>query len=135
VKFQSEQLLATLSGSFTVLAIIISCLGLFGLASFSAEQRKKEISIRKVLGASISNLWFNLSKEFLQLVIISFLIGSAISWYYMGQWLSHFTYRTGISIWVFIITITISVMVCLVTVSWQAIKAALNNPVKSLKNE
>lgn len=134
-KFQTEKLLGTLSGSFTVLAIIISCLGLFGLASFSAEQRKKEISIRKVLGASVRNLWFSLSKEFLQLVIISFIIGSAISWYYMSRWLDHYTYRTGISLWVFVATIAISMVVCLITVSWQAIKAALSNPVKSLKNE
>ncbi|MDN5287257.1 MAG: FtsX-like permease family protein [Mucilaginibacter sp.] len=134
-KFQTEKLLGTLSSSFTVLAIIISCLGLFGLASFSAEQRKKEISIRKVLGASISSLWFNLSKEFLQLVIISFLIGSAISWYYMNHWLAHYTYRTDISLWVFVITIGLSIIVCLITVSWQAIKAAMGNPVNSLKNE
>jgi ABC-type antimicrobial peptide transport system permease subunit len=134
-KFENEKLLGTLSSSFTVLAIIISCLGLFGLASFSAEQRKKEISIRKVLGASISSLWFNLSKEFLILVIISFVIGSALSWYNMSKWLQHYTYRTDISAWVFIATIGISMVVCLLTVSWQAIKAALSNPVKSLKNE
>ncbi|MFC0516927.1 ABC transporter permease [Mucilaginibacter angelicae] len=134
-KFDNEKLLGTLSSSFTVLAIIISCLGLFGLASFSAEQRKKEISIRKVLGASISSLWFNLSKEFLILVVISFVIGSALSWYNMSKWLRHYTYRTDISIWVFIATIGISIVVCLITVSWQAIKAALSNPVKSLKNE
>lgn len=134
-KFDNEKLLGTLSSSFTVLAIIISCLGLFGLASFSAEQRKKEISIRKVLGASISSLWFNLSKEFLILVVISFVIGSALSWYNMSKWLQHYTYRTDISVWVFIVTIGISVVVCLITVSWQAIKAALSNPVKSLKNE
>jgi hypothetical protein len=134
-KFQTERLLGTLSNSFTILAIVISCLGLFGLASFSAEQRKKEISIRKVLGASISSLWFNLSKEFLQLVIISFVIGAAISWYYMNRWLAQYTYRTDVSIWVFVATMAISIVVCLITVSWQAIRAALNNPVKSLKNE
>jgi ABC-type antimicrobial peptide transport system permease subunit len=134
-KFKTEKLLGTLSSSFTILAIVISCLGLFGLASFSAEQRKKEISIRKVLGASISSLWFNLSKEFLQLVIISFLIGAAISWYYMNRWLAQYTYRTDVSWWVFIATMGVSIMVCLVTVSWQAIKAALSNPAKNLKNE
>lgn len=134
-KFQTEKLLGTISTAFTILAIVISCLGLFGLASFSAEQRKKEISIRKVLGATVGSLWFNLSKEFLQLVIISFVIGSAISWYYMNRWLAHYTYRTDISLWVFVVTISISVAVCLITVSWQAIKAALSNPVKSLKNE
>lgn len=134
-KFQTEKLLGTLSSAFTALAIIISCLGLFGLASFAAEQRKKEISIRKVLGATVSSLWFNLSKEFLQLVIISFVIGSAISYYYMDKWLSHYTYRTTISAWVFVATIAVSVAVCLATVSWQAIKAALSNPVNNLKNE
>ncbi|WPU91076.1 FtsX-like permease family protein [Mucilaginibacter sabulilitoris] len=134
-KFKTEKLLGTLSSSFTVLAIVISCLGLFGLASFSAEQRKKEISIRKVLGASISNLWFNLSKEFLILVVISFVIGSAISWYYMNNWLGHYTYRTNMSLWVFAATIGVSVVVCLLTVSWQAIKAALSNPVKNLRSE
>jgi putative ABC transport system permease protein len=134
-KFQTEKLLGTLSSAFTALAIIISCLGLFGLASFAAEQRKKEISIRKVLGATVGSLWFNLSKEFLQLVIISFVIGSAISYYYMDKWLSHYTYRTTISAWVFVATIAVSVAVCLATVSWQAIKAALSNPVNNLKNE
>lgn len=134
-KFQTEKLLGTLSSAFTVLAIIISCLGLFGLASFAAEQRKKEIGIRKVLGATVSSLWFNLSREFLQLVIISFVVGSAISYYYMDKWLSQYTYRTNISAWVFVATIAISVAVCLATVSWQAIKAALSNPVKSLRSE
>lgn len=134
-KFKTEKLLGTLSSSFTILAIVISCLGLFGLASFSAEQRKKEISIRKVLGATIGSLWFNLSKEFLILVIISFLIGSAISWYYMNEWLAHYTYRTDISLWVFVVTIGVSIAVCMITVSWQAIKAALSNPVKNLRSE
>jgi putative ABC transport system permease protein len=135
LKFHNEQLLGKLTNSFTVLAIVISCLGLFGLASFSAEQRKKEISIRKVLGASVSNLWFSLSKEFVILVVISFVFGSFISWYFMNDWLHKYTYRTDISPWVFIATILISLVVTLGTVSWQAIKAAITNPVKSLRSE
>jgi ABC-type antimicrobial peptide transport system permease subunit len=134
-KFRTEQLLGTLSNSFTVLAIVLSCLGLFGLASFSAEQRRKEIGIRKVLGATTANLWFNLSKEFVQLVVIAFIIGGAVSWHFMDQWLHNYTYRTDVSLWVFVATIAISLAVTLITVSWQAIKAALSNPVKSLRSE
>jgi ABC-type antimicrobial peptide transport system permease subunit len=134
-KFRTEKLLGTLANSFTILAIVISCLGLFGLASFSAEQRRKEIGIRKILGASIGSLWFNLSKEFIQLVLIAFFIGAAFSWYFMNEWLSNYTYHTQISIWVFLITIVISLAVTITTVSWQAIKAALTNPVKNLRSE
>jgi ABC-type antimicrobial peptide transport system permease subunit len=134
-KFKTEKLLGNMSIGFTCLAIIISCLGLFGLASFSAEQRRKEIGIRKVLGASTGNLWFNLSQEFVRLVIISFLIGSAISWYFIHQWIAKFTYHTELSLWVFLVTMVISITICLVTVSWQAIKAAITNPVKSLRSE
>lgn len=134
-KFYNEKLLGTMSLLFTCLAIIISCLGLFGLASFSAEQRRKEIGIRKVLGASTGNLWFNLSQEFVRLVIISFITGSAISWYYIHQWLGKYTYHTTLGIWVFIITMLISLTICLLTVSWQAMKAALTNPVKNLRSE
>jgi putative ABC transport system permease protein len=134
-KFKTEKLLGTMAASFTGLAIVISCLGLFGLASFSAEQRKKEIGIRKVLGASTGNLWFKLSQEFIKLVLISFILGSVISWYYLDQWLSKYTYHTSLSIWVFVITMVISVGICLITVSWQAIKAAWINPVTSLRSE
>jgi putative ABC transport system permease protein len=134
-KFFTEKLLGTMSFGFTCLAIIISCLGLFGLASFSAEQRKKEIGIRKVLGASVSNLWFNLSQEFMSLVLISFVLGSAISWYIVHQHFTKYTYHTSISIWVFVLTMILSIAICLLTVSWQAIKAALSNPVNSLRSE
>jgi putative ABC transport system permease protein len=134
-KFNNERLLGTMSSGFTCLAIIISCLGLFGLASFSAEQRKKEIGIRKVLGASTGNLWFNLSQEFVWLVSISFIAGSAISGYYIHHWLYKYTYHTSLSFWVFAITMFLSLAICLLTVSWQAIKAALANPVHSLRSE
>ena len=134
-KFNNERLLGTMSLIFTCLAIIISCLGLFGLASFSAEQRKKEIGIRKVLGASTGNLWFNLSQEFVALVMISFVPGAALSWWVIHTHFTKFTYHTSISIWVFIATLFISLVICLLTVSWQAIKAAWTNPVTSLRSE
>jgi putative ABC transport system permease protein len=134
-KFTTEKLLGTMSSGFTCLAIIISCLGLFGLASFSAEQRRKEIGIRKVLGASIGNLWFNLSQEFVWLVSISFVLGSVLSWYIVHLHFAKYTYHTSISLWVFILTMFISLGICLITVSWQAIKAALSNPVNSLRSE
>lgn len=134
-KFRTEQLLGKLANAFTILAIVISCLGLFGLASFSAEQRRKEIGIRKVLGATTAHLWYNLSKEFVVLVLIAFFVGAGLSWYFMSDWLSKYTYHTDISPWVFIATIFISLAVTLTTVSWQAIKAAVTNPVKSLRSE
>ncbi|PJJ79234.1 ABC transporter permease [Mucilaginibacter auburnensis] len=134
-KFKTEKLLGTMATCFTGLAIVISCLGLFGLASFSAEQRRKEIGIRKVLGANTAHLWLKLSQEFIKLVLISFLIGAAISWYNIDKWLAKYTYHTPISLWVFIATMLVSIALCLITVSWQAIRAAWANPVKSLKSE
>jgi putative ABC transport system permease protein len=135
-KFRDEQTLGEMAISFTCLAILISCLGLFGLASFSAEQRRKEIGIRKVLGASIGNLWLNLSREFVWLVLIAFPFGAFFSWYMVSRkWMVNFTYHTDLSWWIFASTIVLSLAICLATVSWQAIKAALTNPVKSLRSE
>ncbi|GAA4335773.1 ABC transporter permease [Mucilaginibacter gynuensis] len=134
-KFRSEKLLGTMSVLFTVLAIIISALGLFGLASFSAEQRRKEISIRKVLGASTANLWLKLSQEFIKLVIIAFVIGSAISWYNINRWLTQYTFHTNFELWIFLVTMAASIVICLAAVSWQAIKAAWANPVNNLRSE
>ncbi|MBS1529139.1 MAG: FtsX-like permease family protein, partial [Bacteroidetes bacterium] len=134
-KFNNEKRLGNMAIIFTSLTIIISCLGLFGLASFSAEQRRKEIGIRKVLGASISSLWYNLSHEFVVLVLISFPIGAALSWWYVHSWMAKFTYRTDLSLWVFGATLFTSLAICLATVSWQAVKAALANPVRSLRSE
>jgi len=134
-KFNNEKTQGNMAIWFTCLAIIISCLGLFGLASFSAEQRKKEIGIRKVLGASTSGLWYNLSSEFLVLMAISFVLGSAVTLWYISSWMSKFTYHTGISVWVFMVTLVLSLTICLLTVSWQAIKAAWSNPVHSLRSE
>lgn len=135
IKFKTEQQLGTMAVMFTCLAIIISCLGLFGLASFSAERRRKEISIRKILGARTAGLWLKLSQEFLKLVFISFVIGSAISWYNINQWLNTYTFHTNFSVWVFIATLVLSIILCLVAVSWQAVKAAWVNPAKSLRSE
>jgi ABC-type antimicrobial peptide transport system permease subunit len=134
-KFKSEERIASLSRVFTVLAIFISCLGLFGLASFVAEQRTKEIGVRKVLGASISQLWLLLSKDFILLVIIALFIASPIAYYVMGQWLQKFSYRSSIGWDVFAIACSGAILITLITVSFQALKAATSNPVKSLRTE
>ena len=134
-KFSDQQRLGKLATFFTVLAIFISCLGLFGLASFVAEQRKKEIGVRKVLGASTYNLWRLLSREFALLVIISCLIAIPLAWYYSNNWLQQYDYRTKISFWIFIFSGLGALVITLLTVSFQAIKAAIANPVKSLRSE
>ncbi|HEY1060292.1 MAG TPA: ABC transporter permease [Daejeonella sp.] len=132
-KFSEEQRIGNLATSFTILAIFISCLGLFGLASFVAEQRIKEIGVRKVLGATVFNLWGLLSKDFLALILISCLIAIPISFYFLHDWLQKYEYRTEIPISVFIIAIVGSTFVTLLTVSFQTVKAAIANPIKSLR--
>jgi len=134
-KFSDEERIGNLATFFAVLAVFISCLGLFGLASFVAEQRTKEIGIRKVLGASIPAIWRMLSRDFVVLVIISCLIAIPLAWYYLYQWLQKYEYRTEISWWVFILAASGALAITLLTVSFQAIKAALANPVKSLRTE
>jgi len=134
-KFADEERIGNLATFFTALAIFISCLGLFGLASFVAEQRKKEIGVRKVLGASTYNLWRMLSKEFALLVIISCFIAIPLAWYYLHGWLKQYDYRTAIPSWIFIVSGMGALAITLVTVSFQAIKAAIANPVKSLRTE
>ncbi|HZH94318.1 MAG TPA: FtsX-like permease family protein, partial [Flavisolibacter sp.] len=134
-KFDQEQRIGTLATVFAVLAIFISCLGLFGLASFVAEQRTKEIGIRKVLGATVGNLWQLLSKQFVWLVSISLLIAVPVAYYFMYNWLQHYTYRTSIPWWIFIAAAAGALLITLLTVSFQAIKAAVANPVKSLRSE
>jgi len=134
-KFSDEERIGNLSTFFAILAVFISCLGLFGLASFVAEQRTKEIGVRKVLGASIFNLWQMLSKDFVTLVIISCLIAIPVAWYFLHQWLQRYTYRTDISWWIFIIAAVGALLITMATVSFQAIKAAMANPVKSLRTE
>ncbi|WP_437369579.1 ABC transporter permease [Maribacter litoralis] len=134
-KFASEERIGTLSGVFTALAILISCLGLFGLTSFVAEQRKKEIGVRKVLGASIFNVWNMLSKDFLKLVVISCFIAVPIAYFIMNGWLQEYPYRVILKWWIFAIAMLGAMLVTILTVSFQAIKAARANPVKSLRTE
>jgi putative ABC transport system permease protein len=133
--YEAENRLSAIVTYFTIIAILISCLGLFGLATFSAEQRIKEIGVRKVLGASVTSIVSLLSKDFLKLVIISIIVASPIAWYVMNNWLRDFAYRTDINWEVFAITALVAIIIALVTISFQAIKAAIANPVKSLRTE
>ncbi len=134
-KFEAENQVGKLSGIFAALAIFISCLGLFGLASFMAERRIKEIGVRKVLGASVSQLWLLLSKEFVLLVIISCVIASPLALYFLQSWLKKYEYHINISPLIFINAAVVAIVITLITVSFQAIKAAVANPVKSLRTE
>ncbi|HYJ36960.1 MAG TPA: FtsX-like permease family protein [Chitinophagaceae bacterium] len=134
-KFGNEKRISTLATFFSILAIFISCLGLFGLASFVAEQRVKEIGIRKVLGATVPNIWHLLSKDFLVLVIISCILAIPIAYYYMHLWLQKYDYRTSVS-WEVLVSASFgALIITLLTVSYQAIKAAVANPVNSLRSE
>ena len=134
-KFATEQRVGSLAIGFAILAIFISCLGLFGMAQFMAEQRTKEIGVRKVLGATVLGLWSMLSKDFVRLVVISLLIAIPTAYYLMNNWLQHYTYRSELSWWIFAATAAGAIMITLATVSYQSIKAAMMNPVKSLKTE
>jgi ABC-type antimicrobial peptide transport system permease subunit len=134
-KFSDEERIGNLGTVFAVLAILISCLGLFGLASFVAEQRTKEIGVRKVLGASLLNVWGLLSKDFIILVVIAFFIATPTAYYFLQKWLANYEYRVAISWWIFIGSGASALGITLLTVSFQTIKAALINPVKSLRSE
>lgn len=134
-KFGEEERTARLASYFAILAIIISCLGLFGLSSFVAEQRKKEIGVRKVLGASVFNVWNLLSREFIILVSISYLLAVPLAYYVMHGWLQNYTYRTQITPWVFLASGAGAFVITLITISFQSIKAGLSNPVTSLRSE
>jgi putative ABC transport system permease protein len=133
--YRSEQRAGSVAIVFAILAVVIACLGLFGLVTYMAEQRTKEIGIRKVLGASVSNVVTMLSKDFLVLVGIAAILAFPLAWWAMHQWLHDFAYRIDISIWVFVIAGVAALLIALITVSFQAIKAALSNPVKSLRTE
>lgn len=134
-KFRSTQRTNQLVSIFAGLTIFISCLGLFGLAAYTAENRTKEIGIRKVLGASISSVTGMLSKEFIQLITISILIATPIAWYVMHKWMEDYSYQIGVQWWVFLLTAAGAILITFLTISWQAIKAARINPVKSLRDE
>jgi putative ABC transport system permease protein len=133
--YKTEQQTGTLFITFAVFAIFIACLGLFGLVTYAAEQRTKEIGIRKVLGANVGGIVAMISKDFLKLVLIAALIAFPIAWWTMNKWLQSFAFRTNISWWIFILAGLLTVMIALLTVSFQAIKAAVANPVKSLRTE
>jgi putative ABC transport system permease protein len=134
-KFHLEELIGNLAGFFSLLAVFISCLGLFGLAAYMAEQRNKEIAIRKVLGASVVQMWAMLSKDFVVLVLISCLVASPIAFYFLYNWLQQYSYRISIGPMVFLIASIGAIVITLITVSFQSIKAALANPVKNLRSE
>ena len=134
-KFEDEERIGKLSTCFAVLAIFISCLGLFGLASFVAEQRTKEIGIRKVLGASVTNVWQLLSKQFVILVLFSLVIALPSGWYFMNNWLDNYKYKADLPWWIFAAAGLGALVITLLTVSFQALKAAVSNPVKSLRTE
>jgi putative ABC transport system permease protein len=133
--YRADSQVSEFVGILAGLAIIISCLGLFGLASFAAEKRIREVGIRKVLGASVQSIVTLLSGSFLKLVIIANIIAWPVAWYMLNNWLQDFAYRIDISWWVFIVTGIVSLLIALVTVSFQAIRAAVANPVKSLRTE
>lgn len=134
-RFDDEVRVGKLAGFFTILAIFISCLGLFGMASFMTERRVKEIGVRKVLGASLFSIWGLLSREFLLLVTIALLIAIPVAFLFMHGWLQNYAYHTSMSWWIFVLAALGSLLITILTVSFQAIKAALANPVKSLRSE
>jgi putative ABC transport system permease protein len=133
--YEKDQRTSRIVSYFTAITILIACLGLFGLSVFSAEQRTREIGIRKVLGASVSNITLLLSRDFLRLVLIALLIAAPLAWYAMHQWLQSFAYRTAISWWLFPAAGSIALLVAWMTVSFQAIRAAIANPVQSLRSD
>jgi putative ABC transport system permease protein len=134
-RYRSEQVTGKLVNIFAVIALFISCLGLFGLTSFTVEQRTKELGVRRVLGASVSSIVVMLSKDFLKLVFIGFVIATPVTWYMTNQWLQNFADRIDIGAAVFLLAGLAVILMALATVSWQSIKAAVANPVDSLRNE
>jgi ABC-type antimicrobial peptide transport system permease subunit len=133
--YSSEQRTAMLSRYFAGIAIIISCLGLFGLAAFTAQRRQKEIGVRKVIGASVSNIIVMLSKDFLKLVLVAVFVAFPIAWWATGKWLQSFAYRIHVGADIFLAAGASIILITLITISYQAIKAGLVNPVKSLRSE
>ena len=133
--YRSEKRMGTVFGIFTILSIFVACLGLFGLAAYTAERRTKEIGVRKVLGASVQNLVALLSKDFIKLVVVATVIAFPIAWWSMNKWLEDFAYRITIGWWMFMLAGVIALLIALFTVSFQAIKASVANPVKSLRTE
>ncbi len=127
--------LGKIFASFTVFAVFIACLGLFGLASFTSEQRTKEIGVRKVLGASVSNIVVLLSKEFSKWVLVASLVAWPVAYYIVSQWLQSFAYRISIGFWIFLLSTVLALFVAMATVGFKAVKAAIANPVDALRYE
>jgi len=135
LQYAAEEDLSTVTEIFSGIALFISCLGLYGLISFMAVQRTKEVGLRKVLGASIADILVLFYKEFIFLVLLAFLISAPLSWYLMSDWLNSFAYRIRFSAWTFVLAIGMSIVIAVITISFQSVKAALANPVDSLRNE
>jgi len=133
--YKQESQLAQLYKIFAAIAIFLSCLGLYGLASFMAVQRIKEVGIRKVLGATAGNIVYLFSREFVVLIAIAFVVAAPVAWYFMHRWLQDYVYRINISWWLFAAGGLVSIIIALITISFQAIRAAIANPVKSLRTE
>jgi putative ABC transport system permease protein len=134
-QYKSDFIFRKLFTTFSCLAIFIACLGLLGLATYTAEQRTKEIGIRKVMGAEAHNIVALLSKDFIILVVVSILIATPLSWYAMSQWLEGFAYRTEIQLWFFVLAGLAALSIAVLTISYQSVKSARMNPVSSLKSE
>ena len=134
-QYKAEDRLSKILGAFTAFAVLIASLGLFGLATFMAVQRTKEIGVRKVLGASVQNIVLLLSKDFVKLVILAIVIALPIAWWAVNDWLQNFAYRVTIDWWMFVIVGFFVILIALLTVSYQAVKAAIANPVKNLRTE
>jgi ABC-type antimicrobial peptide transport system permease subunit len=133
--FEKEKQSAWLMNAAMIITIFISCMGLFGLAMYTAQTRKREIGIRKVIGASVLDITAMLTKDFGNLVLLATVIATPVAWLIMNSWLQDFAYRTNISVWVFIAAMIIALMVAMITVSYQSIKAAMANPVENLRSE
>ena len=133
--YTSELTVSKLANGFAFFAIFISCLGLLGLTMFTAKQRRKEIGVRKVIGASVNDIVKMLSNDIVKLVIISAIIATPIAWFAMNKWLQNFAYRINISWWIFFVAGAIALLIALITISWQAVKSAMANPVDSLRSE
>ncbi|MCP4727637.1 MAG: FtsX-like permease family protein [bacterium] len=131
--YRAEERLASIFTSFSMFAVFIGCLGLFGLASFTAEQRTKEIGIRKALGSSVNSIIMLLCREFIRLIVIANLVAWPVAYFVMNQWMNNFPYSAGIGIPVFIIAAVLALMIAIMTVSYQSVKAAYTNPVKALR--
>jgi putative ABC transport system permease protein len=133
--YRSEEYFARTISIFAILAIVISCIGILGLAIFSSERRTKEIGIRKINGAKISDILIKLNREFIFLVVIAYVIAVPIAWYAMHKWLQNFAYRTELSWWIFVLAGILALTIALLTVSWQSWRAATRNPVEALRYE